>query len=126
MAFEIREQNGKKAVFKDGKQITEWFDWVWSSGLVQGQSNYFIAEKDRKQAIYEYKNGQIIKITKDFKRISINGLIQGMSNYFKVEDNGNDTIYHKLLNKKISLNTKIENYNQNKELTVLPLISGKC
>jgi len=42
MIFKIREQNGKYAIFDDNKQITDWFDDVWSGGLVKGQSNFFI------------------------------------------------------------------------------------
>jgi len=49
----------------------------------------------------------------------------GKSNYFKTEKNGINVI-HRLLDKKISYTDKFEDYNQNKELFKLPLISGEC
>jgi len=91
--FKIREQNGKKAVFRDGKQISEWFDEIWDDGLVSGQSNYFIAKEDGKQAIYEYKDGKIVKITDDFDLIWHYGLVLGQSNYFIGSKNSKDAIY---------------------------------
>jgi len=77
MGFEVRKQNRKKAIFKDGVQIAEWFDRIFSYGLVLGQSNYFIAKKNDKIAIYEYKDGNVIKITDDFENMYSYGLVEG-------------------------------------------------
>jgi len=94
MGFEIRKKNGKQAIFKGGKQITDWFDDIWTyDGLLKGQSNFFKARKDGKWAIYEYKNGQVIKVTDDFDDIGEYGLAKGESNYFVARENGKESIY---------------------------------
>jgi len=93
MAFEIRKQNGKYAIFKDGIQITDWFDDIYDDGLVKDESNYFAAEKDGYWNIYEYKDGNVIRITDGFDNLNTYGLISGTSNYFLAGSNDKVAIY---------------------------------
>jgi len=74
MGFEIRVQNDKCAIFKDDVQITEWFDNIWDYGLTKDESDFFIAGKKDKYAIYEYKDGVVIKITDDFDWVEVQNL----------------------------------------------------
>jgi len=67
MAFEIREQNDKYAIFKGDKQITEWFDWIGDYGLVEGQSNYFAAKEDGIYSIYHKLLNKKISYTDKFE-----------------------------------------------------------
>jgi len=69
MTFKIRKKNGKQAIFKDGKQITEWFDEIYKYGLVEGQSNNFIAEKNNEKFIYHKLIDR--RICKDLNKSSL-------------------------------------------------------
>jgi len=126
MVFKIIEQDKKQAIFEYDNQITDDFDWTGNEGLVLGESNYFIAYKDGKYAIYEYKDSEIIKITDYFNRISVNGLVSGKSNYFLIRENNRYFTCHKSLDRKIALDLDKFLLEQNKELPKLPLLKGKC
>jgi len=126
MSFEIREKNGKYAIFNGDVQITEWFDDIVEDGLVEGESNYFIVRKNGKESIYQYKDGIVQKITDDFDGVWSDGLVQGQSNFFIVVENDTKFIYHKLLDKRIVDNLDKFLFEQNKELSNLPLTGGEC
>jgi hypothetical protein len=61
MKYEIRKrEDGKVAIFDvDGNQITDWYDWIWTYGLLRGESKYFIAKKDGRLAIFNVNGKQI-------------------------------------------------------------------
>jgi len=112
---------------KNVVKITGNFDDIYTSGLINWESNYFIAKKDGKYAIYEYKEGESVKITDDFDEISEDGLVKGQSNYYTIRDNGETYIIHKQLNNRIKIrkNKSICNY-QNQPLVRFPLPLNKC
>jgi antitoxin component YwqK of YwqJK toxin-antitoxin module len=73
----------------------EWFDEIYTkyTGLVRGESNYYIAVKDGKRAIFD-KDGNMI--TKEwFYDILAYGLIEGQSNYYIARDDYAYAVYHK-------------------------------
>jgi len=108
MVFEIRDENGKKAVFKDGKQISEWFDRISENGLIKGESNFIIVAKNNKETLYEYKNNHLIKLISDAYLISEGGLIQGKSDYILVI---NDKKYYIYQYKDGNINKIIGNFD---------------
>jgi hypothetical protein len=57
----------------------DWFDDVWGDGLVKGESRYYVAKKDGKQAIFD-KDGNQISPWYDW--IEKDGLIRGLSKYY--------------------------------------------
>ena len=99
--YEIRKQDGKEALFdENGNQISDWFDKIRADGLLNRKSEYFIAEKhkkerkivrmheeiklsllvkDEKKAIF-HKSGK--QISEWFDDILEEGLVKGQSNYF--------------------------------------------
>jgi len=96
MGFEIKMKNGKKALFKDDKQITEWFDNIWAYELLESRSSYFLAIRNNKINIYQYENGRVNKITNDFDQIWFPLL--GYTNYsnfiyFRAEKQYKQAIY---------------------------------
>ncbi|MGC8944041.1 MAG: hypothetical protein ACP5KX_08070, partial [Caldisericia bacterium] len=88
MDYKIRKRrDGKQAIFdKNGKMISpEWFDEIYSEGLVAGQSKYYLAEKDGKKAIFD-KNGKQIS-PEWFDEIYLEGLVKGQSPYYLAKKN---------------------------------------
>jgi len=130
MKFKVVEQDDKKAIFKDRVQISDWFDCVYEDGLVKGQSNYFVAKKDGKVAIYEYKDGRVNKITDGFDWIWSYGLVEGKTNsFFIAERRGRKGLYEikdgqavKLLESDAIL---IEEFMRGESDTIKVLIDGK-
>ncbi|MGC8901712.1 MAG: hypothetical protein ACP5OF_09680, partial [bacterium] len=65
MNYEIRiREDGKKAIFdENGNMIgSKWFGWydeIKEDGLIKGESDYFVAEKDEKEAIFDDNGNQI-------------------------------------------------------------------
>jgi len=113
MAFEIREEDGKQAIFKDGKRITEWFDWIYEDGLVSGTSDFFVAmeyeyipDPDDYEyeneieietyALYEYKDGKVRKIIGNVRSIFASDFLKCKSDYFVVS-------YHNIFGETYSL-----------------------
>jgi len=94
MNYEIRRrEDGREAIFdKDGSQISDWFDWIGTYGLIRGQSRYYIAKKNKKMAIFD-KNGD--RISNWFDEIYSVGLVKGESDYYIVRENGKDAIFDK-------------------------------
>jgi len=90
-----------------------------------------MGKQNGKYSIYEYKDGEIHKITDDFDWIYTNGLVLGESNYFMSERNDEYFIYHKLIEKRLlededGETSLLKEYNQNKKLSKFPLLDGKC
>jgi hypothetical protein len=82
MKYEIRKRgDGKQAIFDEtGKQISPgWYDEIYSSGLIKGQSPYYKVKKGNRTAIFDKDGNQI---TKWFYRISSYGLVSGESDLY--------------------------------------------
>ncbi len=69
MKYKIVKEDGKYAIFDEsGNRISEWFDWIYPDGLVEGKSDYYIAcngnaFSGNTCAVY-HKNGK--KVSEDF------------------------------------------------------------
>lgn len=70
-------------------RLSDYFDWVHTSGLVKGQSVYYKAQKGRFEAMYTLDG----KATEDFEKIRDRGALTGESNYFWGKKNGKFAIY---------------------------------
>jgi hypothetical protein len=87
------ERHFKYAIFyKDGKQISDWFDNINEEGLVNGKSDYYWAEKDWEHAIFD-KNGN--QVSDWYDNISLDGLIKGQSEYYIASKDWKYAIFHK-------------------------------
>jgi len=77
-------------------QISKWWKKVYSYGLVDGRSDYYIVKRDdNKEAIF-HKDDKENPISGWWKNIYIYGLIEGESNYYIVKrDDDNEAIFHK-------------------------------
>lgn len=85
MKYEIILKDNKRAIFeKDtGKQISEWFNHIFSYGLVSGQSDFYIAGNNNGKLAIFHKNGT--RISEWFDNIFSKGLIEGTSNSYKAD-----------------------------------------
>jgi hypothetical protein len=91
--FVIVSENYQRAIFNsEGKQISDWYDWIDLYGLVRGQSDYYLVKKEDKQAIF-HKNGR--RISDWFDQIDISGLVFGQSDYYLVVNERKEAIFHK-------------------------------
>ncbi|MDA3855362.1 MAG: hypothetical protein PF569_03825 [Candidatus Woesearchaeota archaeon] len=82
MKYEIREDKDKKAIFDEsGKQISDWWDYIWVNGLVYGESDFYLVRRqyDHKKAIF-HKSG--VQASEWWPSIFINGLVYGNSNEY--------------------------------------------
>jgi hypothetical protein len=83
----------KQAIFyKDGRQVSDWYDDIVEESLVNGQSDYYLAKEDWKYAIFD-KNGNQISDWYDW--ILVDGLILGQSDYYIANKDGKEAIFHK-------------------------------
>ncbi|MDA3856423.1 MAG: hypothetical protein PF569_09260 [Candidatus Woesearchaeota archaeon] len=83
MKYNIREDKGTKAIFDEtGKQISDWWNFVWVYGLVKGESDFYLVRNDdAKEAIF-HKSG--IQISEWENYIEPIGLVDGTSNQYRV------------------------------------------
>ncbi|MGC8767667.1 MAG: hypothetical protein ACP5QP_08290, partial [Brevinematia bacterium] len=95
MKYEVRiREDIKVAIFDENDNMIspEWFGWISFYGLVKGESNYYIAWKDDKCAIFDIDGN---RITEWFDLIYEYGLVKGERDYY-IACNGNTcAVYHK-------------------------------
>lgn len=84
MAYEIKIENDKQAVFEKDtdKRISEWFHYIYSYGLVNGDSDFYLAGINDKIAIY-HKSGK--RVSEWFDYVYYSGLVDGTSNSYKAD-----------------------------------------
>jgi len=92
-------KNVKWAIFnKHGERVSDYFDWISPLGLVKGQSEYFRAEENGKEALFTL-SGQI---TDWFDKIRDRGALTGESEYFWGKKEGKYALYHIKTGKKLT------------------------
>lgn len=74
----------------EGTRVSDFFDWIAPQGLVKGQSPYFRATLNKKDAIWTL-DGQK---TKWFRKIRERGAITGESPYFWGKEERHYALYH--------------------------------
>lgn len=70
-------------------RVSDYFDWIHTSGIVKGQSIYYKAQKGSLEALYTLEK----KVTQDFEKIRDRGALTGESQYFWGKKNGKFAIY---------------------------------
>ncbi len=81
----------KWAIFnKEGEQLTDYFDWISPLGLVKGQSPYFRATENNKEALFTIEG----RITDWFDKIRDRGALSGESDYFWGKKGGKFALYN--------------------------------
>lgn len=90
----------KWAIFsgKDGKRLTDFFDWISPLGLVRGNSEYFRAEKNKMEALFSLDGRK----TKWFQKIRDRGALTGESKYYWGKENGKYALYSIETNEKLT------------------------
>ncbi|MDA3855363.1 MAG: hypothetical protein PF569_03830 [Candidatus Woesearchaeota archaeon] len=84
MKYEIREDKDKKAIFDEsGKQISDWWDYIWVNGLVSGESDFYIAISSEGYEAIFHKSG--VQASDWWEYIWHNGLVGGTSNEYTVD-----------------------------------------
>ncbi|HHG74397.1 MAG TPA: hypothetical protein ENK22_05070, partial [Persephonella sp.] len=92
-------KNVKWAIFnKHGERVSDYFDWISPLGLVKGQSEYFRAEENGKEALFTL-SGQT---TDWFDKIRDRGALTGESEYFWGKKEGKYALYHIKTGKKLT------------------------
>lgn len=82
----------KWAVFngKEGKRITDYYNWISPLGLVKGQSDFFRVTMEKKEALFTLEG----KKTEWFDKIRDRGALTGESKFFWGKKNGFYALYH--------------------------------
>jgi hypothetical protein len=89
--YYILRRGGKEAIFhRNGDQISDWFDWIGTNGLVAGQSDYYIAGISSLSAIFR-KDGRRVSFWFDYT--SPEGLVNGQSEYYVGFNDKENTVY---------------------------------
>ncbi|WP_293446267.1 hypothetical protein [Persephonella sp.] len=92
-------KNVKWAIFnKHGERVSDYFDWISPLGLVKGQSEYFRATENGKEALFTL-SGQV---TDWFDKIRDRGALTGESEYFWGKKEGKYALYHIKTGKKLT------------------------
>ncbi len=87
---------------KNGRRVSEFYDWISPLGLVKGQSEYFRATKNGKEAIFTLKR----QITEWFDKIRDRGALTGESDYYWGKLDGFYALYDIKTGKKLTENFK--------------------
>lgn len=91
--FIVKNNYLKEAIFdKSGNQISDWYNQIKRNGLVDGESDYYIADKNDKEAIF-HKDGK--QITDWFDWIVPFGLVNGKSEYYIAKKGDKETVFNK-------------------------------
>jgi hypothetical protein len=104
--MELVQENNRVFIIDENKnKVSKDFGWIFESGAVKGESNYFIATeetildkekpfiamKDVKWAIYELNTNK--KLTDEFDWISTVGVVKGQSAFFRGTLNKKEAIF---------------------------------
>ncbi len=78
------EKNGSKvAIFLGDIQVSSWFDVIYKDGLLSDESEYYIARKNNRVAIFKVVHQVTSKRVSDwFKSIDPTGLVKNQSKYY--------------------------------------------
>ncbi|SNZ03236.1 hypothetical protein SAMN06265182_0328 [Persephonella hydrogeniphila] len=87
---------------KNGKRVSDFYDWISPLGIVKGQSEYFRATKNGKEAIFTLEK----QVTDWFDKIRDRGALTGESDYFWGKLNGFYALYDIKTGEKITENYK--------------------
>ncbi len=101
----LQENNRVYIIDENEKKVTKDFGWIFESGVVKGESNYFIATEETildkekpfiamqsvKWAIYEKDSNR--KLTDEFDWISTVGVVKGQSSFFRGTLNKKEAIF---------------------------------
>jgi hypothetical protein len=91
--FVVKNDDSKEAIFdKNGEQISDWFDQIFSGGLVVGESDYYVVRRNEKEAIF-HKDGK--QVTEWLNWIEPYGLVWGQSDYYIAVKDMKAAIFHK-------------------------------
>ncbi|NPA51866.1 MAG: hypothetical protein GXO22_03125 [Aquificae bacterium] len=87
----IAMKRSKWAIYdiRTRKRVTQYYDWITTKGLVQGQSIYFRAELDKHEAIFTLEN----QVTKWFRKIRDRGVLTGESSYYWAKEKTHYALY---------------------------------
>ncbi len=84
-------KNVRWAIYdREGKRVSDFFDWISPLGLVKGQSPYFRGTKDKKEALFTLE----AQITPWFEKIRDRGALTGESIYFWGKKNRVFSLYN--------------------------------
>jgi hypothetical protein len=82
----------KYAIFEDKNQISDWFDCIYADLFMQHKSNYYIAEYENKQAIFDINKN---RISGWFDYICGTGLVDRKSDFYIVRNKDKYTVFYK-------------------------------
>ncbi len=87
----IAMKNSKWAIYdiKTGNRVTDYYDWITTKGLVQGQSPYFRVESNKMEALFTLDK----QVTKWFRKIRDRGALTGESNYYWAKEKTHYALY---------------------------------
>jgi hypothetical protein len=89
----LRNTQKQVAIFdKNFHQVSDWYEDIYSYGLVRGKSDYYIARKDGKEALF-HKSGK--QITDWYKHVGRSGIVYGESDYCIIENGTRKAIFDK-------------------------------
>ncbi len=87
----VAMKHSKWAIYdiRTGHRVTDFYDWITTKGLVQGQSPYFRVEKDKMEALFTLEG----QVTRWFRKIRDRGALTGESNYFWAKEKAHYALY---------------------------------
>jgi len=78
------------------KQISKWWNDIYSYGLVNGESEYYIVKNDKDEQAIFHKDDPEHPISEWWEKIYSNGLVKGESDYYMAQNDDNKkAIFHK-------------------------------
>ncbi len=87
---------------KTKERLTDFFDWIAPQGLVKGQSLYFRATKNKKEAIFSLGKQE----TPWFRKIRDRGVLTGESNFYWAKEKAHYVLYDIKNGEKLTPNFK--------------------
>ncbi len=87
----IAMKNSKWAIYdiRTGERLTDFYDWITTKGLVQGQSPYFRVELNGMEALFTLEG----QATKWFRKIRDRGALTGESKYYWAKEKAHYALY---------------------------------
>jgi hypothetical protein len=91
--FLLTNVQGATAIFnKDGKKVTDWFDYISKNDKPCGHVDHYIVRKGYKRSIISKEGKQIIDW---YDGVSSYDIYDSVSNYYRVEKDGKYAIFRK-------------------------------
>jgi hypothetical protein len=76
--------------YETDERVSDFFDWISPNGIVNGESEFFRATKNKKEALFTFEK----QVSPWYRKIRDRGALTGESNYYWAKEKAHYSLYN--------------------------------